>query len=325
MSDQTPPSAAQETPAPPTPEEQFQTFETEAFTGGEPLEDAAEKPAEKGEPAAQEGGGVPDEGAGDGTDEGAPGEAPKKVATAQERINELTRARRQAEREAAELRKRLEALEARAEPKEPAPKEPEAAKKEALAGPPKPDDFEFGELDSEYIAAVVKYEAGQQIAEFRQSIAQEREQAAAAEQQRAMQEKFQQQAVRGKEKYDDFEEKVVRGAQEGAWPLSETLGPLLVESEVGEDIAYHLATNPQEAEEVFRLSPVEQARYFGKVEAKFSAARAAATGGEAEKPATTRAPKAPAPVPPVKGAGGRFQPSASTDDFAAFEAAANRS
>lgn len=311
----------------------FAGFETEAFSQGEPIEEKpAERPATPAEKPAAETPAAQDEGDGDGDGEGAgagdgDGTASKKQ-TAQERINELTRARRQAEREAADLRKRLEALEERTAPKEEPPKKDDAppAKKDEPKGPPKPEDYDFGELDSAYIRDVVNYQTDLRLADFRKQQQEEQEQAAQTQRQRAAQERFQQQIEQGKQKYADFEEVVVQGAQAGTWPLSETLGQLLIESEVGEDVAYHLASNPDEAASVDRLAPVEQARYFGRLEAKFSAARAAASGGDApaEKPATTRASQAPPPVLPAKGAGGRFQTTAATDDFAAFEAMANK-
>lgn len=317
MSDQTPATAATpEVPAAPPAEQAenpFVGFETEAFDAGEPVEVDEQPEAPPAESADSE----------KGEAEAAPEpekSAPSKKQTAQERIDELTRARREAERRADDLQKRLEALEQRA-PREVPPKEetPEPAKSEAK-GPPKPDDFEFGELDSAYIAAVVDYQTEKRWEEFRQREAAERQQA-------AVRTKFEQQITQGREKYADFDEKVVQGANAGTWLLSETLGVLLVESEVGEDIAYELASNPSESERVFRLPDVEQARYFGRLEAKFSAARAAATGGNApaETPATTRAPQAPPPVTPGRGAGGQFQATARSDDFLSFERAMNKS
>jgi hypothetical protein len=203
----------------------------------------------------------------------------------------------------------------------PKPEEPAKSTEPAAEakGAPKSDDFEFGELDPAYIAAMVDFHTERRLTEFRQ-------QAEQVQQQAAVQAKFAVTVEQGRQKYADFDDVVVKGAEEMAWPLSETLAPLLVESEVGADVAYHLATNVAEAERVYRLAPVEQARYFGRLEAKFSAARAAATGGDksAETPATTRAPQAPAPVAPGRGAGGRFQATASTDDFASFEQAANK-
>lgn len=320
MSEISPASGATEAP-PAEEKDPFEGFTSEAFVGGEPEE---EKPATAAKP---ETGAVPAPEAERAVDEGPEGDtevepAPRKPQTAQERINELTRARREAERREADLRKQLEELRAAAPKEAPAPKPEAPAPREAAKGPPRPEDFEFGELDAAYIAAVVDYQTDKRLTEFREAQQQERLRAEEETRQRTVQQKFQQQIEAGRQKYADYDEVVVQGAQAGTWPLSETLGLLLVESEVGDDIAYHLASNPDEAESVDRLAPVEQARYFGRLEAKFSAARAAATGGEsAVRPATTRAPRAPAPITSARGAGGRFQATAATDDFSAFEAA----
>lgn len=297
------------------PEDPFAGFQSESYAGGARTDEeaATEERSATGDTSAGE---LAEEEVAEGEGTPEPAVPPKKKPqTAQERIDELTRARREAERRAEAAERRAEAAE-RAKPAEEKPAEPAA---EVPQGPPQPDDFEFGELDSAYIAATVKYHTDQRIAEFT-------EQQARAQRQAAVQTKFTQTVERGRGKYDDFEEKVVQGAQDGAWPLSETLGSLLVESDVGEDIAYHLATNPDEAASIYAKAPVEQARYFGRLEAKFSAARAAATGGNepAVTPATTRAPKAPAPVVPARGAGGTFTATASSDDFAAFERAAQQ-
>jgi hypothetical protein len=54
-----------------------------------------------------------------------------------------------------------------------------------------------------------------------------------------------------------------------AWPLSATVGKLLLESEFGPHIAYALASDPKEAKRVDKLSAAEQQRWFFRQEAKF--------------------------------------------------------
>ena len=235
---------------------------------------------------------------------------PKKQ-TAQERINELTRARREAEREAEALRARLAALEAAKVPEE-GPDGSETSEGASEDAPPDPNDFDYGELDSKYIEALAKYHADSHIRQRMQEFETRRQQQEQMQRVEAMTE-------RGNKKHDDFYEKVIVGAEKGEWALSEELGVLLVGSEVGDDIAYHLASNPEEAARVARLAPLEQARYFGKMEAKFSAPQDAAPG----KPAVKKPPKAPPPVLPSRGSDGKFQPSPLSDDFLAFEKHAN--
>ncbi len=312
---------AQEEAAPET-TDPFAEFESEAFDRGEPSEVPAEAPAKEADDNAEDPAdpGGSDEKADEPVDseneEAAADEQSKPKKTAQERINELTRARREAERESVDLRRRLEALESRAAPQPPAPTPQEAP---AEPGSPDPNDYDFGELDSLYISDLVRHQTDQRIAEFQRSQLEVQEQSAAATRQAEARAKFEQQTELGAQKYDDYEDKVLNGASRGEWPLSEELGQLLVQSDVGEDIAYHLASNPEEAAKIYRQSPMEQARYFGRMEAQFSAAQPAAS----REVAPPKTPRAPAPVTPARGAGGRFQKSADTDDFESFESVAN--
>ncbi|MCK9513669.1 MAG: hypothetical protein M0R28_20930 [Pigmentiphaga sp.] len=325
----------------------FEGFESEAFNAGEPIEDKPAKPAKPAAPApaaaapkpagGTEGDGEnpDDDDAGTGGDEGAertPGSLKKSV---QERINEITRARREAERRAEAAERELNELRnakppaAAEKPAKPAAgkggDESTGAEGDAAKGPPDPEKYEFGELDSRYIRDLARFEAKAAHDELRELDRQEREQAQAVQQQQAAATKFQQRVEEGSKKYEDFYEKVVIGAEKVEWPLSPELGSLIVESDVGADIAYHLATNPDEAAQVFALSPLEQARYFGRIEAKFSAEQSAAPGEDAkDETAPAKTPKAPPPVAPARGSGGRSKISANTDDFASFEAVANQ-
>lgn len=310
----------------------FAGFESEAFVSGEPVEEkpakpaapapaVQEKPAEQGTEGGDE---VPgdDTGTEGGDDAGKPLDAPKK--SVQERINELTRARREAERRVEALQAELNQSRSVAKPAEPAAKVADtSAAAETAQGVPNPESYDFGELDSRYIRDLARYEADQRYAELREQDRQERLQTQQQQQQQAAHAKFQTRVEEGSKKYEDFYEKVVIGAENVAWPLSPELGQLIVESDAGADIAYHLATNPDEAARIFAQSPLEQARYFGRMESKFSAAQSAAPGEDAkDETATAKTPKAPPPVTPAKGAGGRSPVSANTDDFSSFEAVA---
>jgi hypothetical protein len=304
-----------------TPEDPFAGFTSEAFERGEKVDDVAPVRADEATDGGEDDE-VPDAGAAETELSGESADSPKPKQSAQERINELTRFRREAERKAEALEAELQQLRQAPRQEEP-PAEEEPADEPPKTAEPSPDDFEYGELDPRYIRALASYEAKSQfealVAEQRQAAAR----AKAQEEQVKVQQKFQKQIDEGSKKHDDFYEKVVVGAERGAWPLSDDMGKLLVESEVGADIAYHLASHPEEANQVYRQSPLEQARYFGKLEAKFSATQTAAPSVPAGKPAETRTPKAPQPVTPARGSDGRFQPGADTEDFSAFEQRVN--
>lgn len=335
-------NTAEEGKKTPDEEDPFSSFESSEYEDGEEVGASAsaqpEEPPEGGEGDDDEGsgddGGVPgddDEDSGDddgdsGDDDGRSKKKGKQ--TAQERINEVTRLRREAERRAEAAEAELQRLKHQPPPPPDDAKggdgEAEEGAAEAKEGePPDPDDFDYGELDPRYIRSLASYEARQEFQKLREKEEETRAEEAARKAQEEARERFEEQVAKGSKKHEDFYEKVIIGAEKGEWALSEHLGQLLANSDVGDDIAYHLASHPEEAAQVYRQTPLEQARYFGKMEAKFTAGSSAATGEEAGKTTETRTPKAPPPVKPARGSDGKFSPSASTDDFSAFEAHAN--
>lgn len=181
---------------------------------------------------------------------------------------------------------------------------------------PKPEDFEFGEVDSRYIAALVSHETKQALRAERERSDTERRQQAEERKAAESNERLKEFLDAGSEKFDDFDEVVLDSARNGEWPMSDTIGELAVASDHGYDVLYHLATNPKEARQVYGKSPLEQAAYFGRLEAKFSASSAA----KPDKGVKTS--KAPPPVKTARGANGKFQASPDTTDFKAFEALA---
>lgn len=275
------------------------------------------------------------------------------------RIGELTRARRTAERErdtatarTAELERRLAALE-RGEKPAPLTNDTKGDKKASYGDKPDHTDtekYQYGELDAKYIADLARWETLKAIAESKegeqntQKSQQDAEALAAFNEAKAAFEEA------GIEQFDDFEEVVIATydldkTDPGYWPLSQTMGELLLESEHGPAIAYQLASDPKEARRLEKLSSARQAAWFGVQEAKLSAGSAASTDkkseedgeqasqAEARKPrqlpqprnSQVRESKAPLPLPSnrkMNGAGGNRMPSSATTDFSAFEALA---
>lgn len=201
---------------------------------------------------------------------------------------------------------------------------------------PDPTKFELGELDPKYIRALVRWENSQADADraknqqtTRQTAEQQAAAAEVAEKKAAFEEA-------GLDDYDDFQEVVMDTvnlpkSDPAAWPLSATVGRLLLDSDQGQHIAYMLASDPKEAKRVDKLTAAEQMRWFFQQEAKFSAENPAANeDGDAEvtdettpkTPAPRQVTKAPAPPNRNRGGTGTRQPSAATTDFAAFEAMA---
>lgn len=88
--------------------------------------------------------------------------------------------------------------------------------------------------------------------------------------------------VRGK--YDDFDQV----AYNPNLPITDVMAETIRASEIGPELAYHLGSNPKEAERIARLSPFLQAKEIGKIEAKL-----------ADAPPIKKTTSAPAPISPV--------------------------
>lgn len=183
-------------------------------------------------------------------------------------------------------------------------------------GRPNPADFTYGEVDGGYIVALAQWGADQRIAAAQAETARQRETEAASAANAALEAKKATVFEKAAAKFADFQEVVLDSIAEGEWPLSKTLGDLVLASPVAPDLLYHLATHQDEANKIFTKSPAEQGAYFGRLEAQLT--KPAAKAPEA------KAPKIPAPITQPRGAGGKFETSPDTEDFAAFEALANR-
>lgn len=85
-------------------------------------------------------------------------------------------------------------------------------------------------------------------------------------------------------KYDDFEQV----AYNPKLPITDAMAQTIQASDVGPDMAYYLGSNPKEADRISRLSPLQQAKELGKIEAKL-----------ADNPPVKKTSSAPAPIAPV--------------------------
>lgn len=209
------------------------------------------------------------------------GEHPKGKKSPQERIREAIDRRNKAEREAsearreaAELRARMEAMEARATP---------------MQEPEKPDRAKFPD-DEQYIEALADWKARKAIA------AREREQVQARMNAEAQEiasnwSKRQEQAIK---EIPDYAE--VLGAAD--IQIANHVQQAIVESEIGPQLAYYLALNPDEVKRLNAMRPVAALRHMVELEKELREDTPEAT--PKEEPAKPPKSKAPEPISPVK-------------------------
>lgn len=283
------------------------------------------------------------EGEEDGEGEGQEQGKQNRGTPAEKRIAQVTRARRQAERDRdtergqriqlekdlRQMQERLAALEKGGltdkdegdtfDPAKPNPANPK---------------YEFGEFDAKYIADMARYEVQKGLEESQKTARTSKESDETAALTAEWEKKVATFSERGTELFDDFEDAVMEPARAGEFKISPTLGELILtdETNAGIQIAYDLAADPKEALKVFNMTPAKQAAWYGRKTAAYEAAQQQSgeegddeeegQQQEAQTPPQGGAPvsKAPAPLP-AKARGGKAKGgvTATTNDFAAFE------
>jgi hypothetical protein len=220
-----------------------------------------------------------------------PDPGPKTRKSAQDRIDELTAARRNAERDAEYWRE----MALRHAPK------PDAAPQSQPQGDGKPDPekFEAGVYDPAYIEALTDWKANQAVA----SVLERREGQSRA--QTALQ-TFDQ---RVREQFPDGEPEGI-SALRRAPVLPPTMFDLITGSDVGPKIADHLGSHPAEFQRISALPPHMQGAEIARLEQRL------ATPAAVQPKTVTEAPE---PAPTLRGSHGRFKVAADTNDFSAFE------
>ncbi|HXJ73531.1 MAG TPA: hypothetical protein VNM37_11780 [Candidatus Dormibacteraeota bacterium] len=225
-------------------------------------------------------------------DEGEAGQ-PKPKQTAQERIAELTRLRREAERDRDFYKE--QALRGGKPTDDPAP----AAQTTEDNGKPNPENYAGGAHDPDYIEHLTDWKA--QVAVNAALANRDASQTLST-------------------KLSGFEGKVAELFPDGepaglkafrALPsLPAAVSDVLLASDIGPKLAEHLGDNPGELARLSGLSPALQARELTQLETRLA---------PPAKPTPKTATDAPEPAPQARGASGQFKVAPDTDDFSAFE------
>lgn len=214
------------------------------------------------------------EGAGKGEKEAAEAEpvTPKGV---QERIDQLTRLRREAEEKAAALRAENDAIRRDLEAK---------SKQGPAKAEPKLDDFETHE---EWQKALIDYRLELKEAERSEKEAKEREERTKIERQS----KAAEVGKAGIEKYKDFGEKCFR------LPIGDDFLEDLFVTQDPVDVIYHLGSNPEDFGKVITAPRNKRVYMLAQLDMRLAAAR------EQAAKAVDPVSKAPPPIKPLKGGG----------------------
>lgn len=241
-----------------------------------------------------------------------------KKKTAQDRIDEVTKARREAEREIERLKAELEKFSA---PKE-KPAETEGPKA-TEDGRPTPDDLDadgnpkyaLGEFDPEYLIDLQDWRL-----EFRLN------EIAKKEKEQEIAQKQQEQASRLVNEWEGKlteAEKEIPNVREKGQQLTEAFAELdagygeylaqtIMQLEAGPAVMAYLADNLEEAQEAVSNGPMAATVFLGRLDAMLGA----------KQPKNLKPKVSSAPTPPPKlnrGSDGKFSVPPDTDDLSAFE------
>ena len=180
--------------------------------------------------------------------------------TAQDRIKELARLRREAEQAAFELEMRNIELERQLAER--------VGSKDEAPKPPNPKDFTYGEVDPDYLTAMVDHKVALREVDIRTEAAKAAKQAEEREVRAKYEKRLAAVMVDGSKRFKDFEAVV------GKTPYTPQIAQMILDSENAVDIAYYLANNVSELRTLVRAGVSEQARVIGRLEGRFSAASA---------------------------------------------------
>jgi len=205
----------------------------------------------------------------------------------EKRFSELTKQREEARKEAQREREQRESLENRLRELEgkaaPAPVEIQENVK------PQPhqfnDAFEYAEALAEWSTEQALINRDKQEAERK-----------AQEERNKVIDDWNKRLTEAKAELPDFDDMVASSDVK----VNDTIRDAILESDVGPQILYHLAENPEIAEKLNSASAISALRQIGRLEAQFE--RKEAPVAET-KPSVARS-KAPAPINPIKGSSG---------------------
>ena len=189
-------------------------------------------------------------------------EEPKKVNKVQERINQLTREKHEQRQENADLRARLEKIEAG-----PAVKAPDLVA-------PDPDKFD---TDQEYQTANAQYYADVSLKATDDRLAVANEQTQQQTQRDAIQGKkaaFEENLASKRDNFQDFEDVAY-----GHNFMDTDMAVQIFDLDKGPEVAYHLGSHLDEAARIFALTPVQRARELTKLEFQVEALKPKVVSG----------------------------------------------
>lgn len=205
----------------------------------------------------------------------------------EKRFSELTKQREAARQEAERERQAREALETRLKELESKINPPKAEEPD-----PKPHPSQFNDA-LEYAEALAEWTADKKLRERDQA-----ELARKAEEEQArMRQKFQERLEAARQDLPDWDDMIASSDVSVSQPVTDAI----IESDVGPQLLYYLAENPDFARGLADKTITAQLRAIGRLEAKFEKSEPASK--QVVKEPAAKKSNAPAPISPLKAGG----------------------
>lgn len=215
-----------------------------------------------------------------------------------------------------ELRKHAKALEEenrrlREQTKPPAAEAPKPEPAKAAESRPKPTPADKDDKGNpkfktyeEFLEDLSDWKVEQRIAKLEQDTAKKTAEQQVATEQRAISERWAEQVTAARAKHADFD--TVALDKDLPIPAGSAVEQWVLDSEIGTDILYHLASHPDELREINAMPPVKAARALTILEAELTdAAPAAPPAKTTEPPADKGANRVSKAPPPAREVGSR--------------------
>jgi hypothetical protein len=165
---------------------------------------------------------------------------------------------------------------------------------------PSPKDFQIEGTDSydveAFTEALTDWKLDSKLSEVEKTRTEKaKAEQAKSEQQKTLEAWQQKQGAVAKAKHSDYDE-VIGSADFNVSPL---MHEAILNSEVGGELAYYLASNPDEAASIASMNSYQAAKALNKIEAQFAQEESAEQKEDEDEPPAPPVSKAPAPITPI--------------------------
>lgn len=160
------------------------------------------------------------------------------------------------------------------------------------APPKKPDPKDFETYD-EYSEALTDWKVDEKLRKAEETRQADAKQAQFKETQRTKVQRYEEGIAEAQKAYEDFDEVI----EDYDGPLTIGMQQALLDSDMGPQVAYHIAKNPKLGEKMAGMTILQINKEVAKIEARLERQ----AKGKGEGTATKKTSKSPPPIDPVKG------------------------